>query len=70
MCDYLKISSLLCADNSMVMAVIKKITRVRLRFFIMVGYLVMSTLFSFRLTSIDSRKFSFRINYVNNNSIS
>jgi hypothetical protein len=41
-----------------------------LRFFIMVGYLVMSTLFSFRLTSIDSRKFSFRINYVNKNSIS
>ncbi len=54
----------------MVMAVIKKNTRVRLRFFIMVGYLVMSTLFSFRLTIIDSRKFSFIINHVNKNSIS
>jgi hypothetical protein len=54
----------------MVMAVIKKNTRVRLSFFIMVGYLVMSTLFSFRLTIIDSRKFSFIINHVNKNSIS
>jgi hypothetical protein len=54
----------------MVMAVIKKNTRVRLRFFIMEGYLVMSTLFSFRLTIIDSRKFSFIINHVNKNSIS